>query len=110
MQELARLMACWLDSWLEGRIPFPHNRVETLKFLLQVVKGFCVFEHIITRVKSEVFFGFFFDADFFKSIIDLEISMSGHLFLRRIFWELVCLRVATGGTENYKEPKHIVPT
>ena len=73
------------------------------KFLLQVVKGFCVFEHIIMRIKSEVFFGLFFDAECFKSIIDLGISVSGHLFLRRIFWEPVCLRVATPEAENYKK-------
>ena len=77
--------------------------MENPKFLLQVVKEFCVFEHIITRVKSDVFFGLFFDAEFFKSIIDLGISVSGHLFLRRIFWELVCLRMAMCPTVNYKE-------
>ena len=50
---------------------------------------FCVFENSITRVKSDVFSGLFFDALFFKSIIDLGISMSGHIFLCRIFWLLV---------------------
>ena len=110
-------MACWLDSWLDWfgsvmgsaamgsavnhrSIPFHHNMVENPKFLLQVVKGICVFVHLITRVKSNVFFRTIFGALFFKSIIDLGISMSDHLFLRRIFWKLVCLRVATGLTVN----------
>ena len=49
------------------------------------------------------FFVLSFGALFFKSIIDLGISMSGHQFLRGMFWELVCLRVATALAVNYKE-------
>jgi len=49
------------------------------------------------------FFVLYFGALFFKSIINLRISMSGHLFLHRILWELVCLRVAMGGAVNYKQ-------
>ena len=49
------------------------------------------------------FFVLFFVALFFKSTIDLGIGMSGHLFLRGILWELVCLHVATGGAVSYRE-------
>ena len=61
---------------------------------------FCTFNNAL---KSSVLFRTFFAALFFKSIIDLGIGMSGHLFLRRIFLELVCLRVATAEVGNYKE-------
>ena len=86
-------------------IPFHHNinMVENPKFLLQVVKGILCFCTFNNALKINVFCVQYFGALFFKSIIDLGISMSGHLFLRVIFWELGCLRVATGADGNYKE-------
>ena len=76
-------------------IPFHHNMVENQKFLLQVINGILCFCTFNNALKSNGFFVLYFGALFFKSIIDLGIGMSGHLFLRRIFWELVGLRVAT---------------
>ena len=89
------------------------NLWKNTKKFLQVVKEFCVLEHIIMRVKSDAFFRwFFFDAPFFKSIIDLGISMPGHLFLCRIFWILVLPTRGYRWRWELQEtwPKHIVPT
>ena len=68
-----------------------------------VEMGPVVMEYCNNALKSNGFFVLYFGALFFKSIIDSGIGMSGHLFLRGIFWELVCLRVATGEVGNYKE-------
>ena len=88
---------------ITGRIRLHPTRVDLKKFLSQVVKGILCFCTFNNALKSNDFFRTFFAALFFKSIIDLGISMSGRLFLRGVFWELVCLRVATILAVNYKE-------
>ena len=107
-----RVWPQWGWPPITGRILFPHNRVENPKFLSQFVKGILCFCTLNNALKSNDFFRTIFGALFFKSIIDLVIGMSGHLFLCRISLLLVLSTrgyCACGELEG-RWPKHIVPT